>query len=283
MCFGVRDALNLALQQSGPMTILGDLVHNESVLNQLRHQGVQTRHQVADVSTDNVMITAHGTSNRIRDAIRQRGLTMVEATCPLVHFAHQSVLHLVSQGYHPVIIGQRDHVEVRGLTGDLEAYDVVLSEEEVDQLSPRPAFGLAAQTTQPMHRVLPLVERVRNRFPQSRFRFVDTVCQPTKQRQSAAEALARQCDVVLVIGGRHSNNTAELVATCRRHCERVHHIQGADDLHGDWFEDAGTVGLTAGTSTPDSLVDDVESWLRGFLSFQRELKQRSQTLSLSHD
>ena len=107
-----------------------------------------------------------------------------------------------------------------------------------------------------------LVNRLREFFPQSEVKFVDTVCRPTKQRQSAAVELASRCDVVIVIGGAHSNNTRELVATCRRHCARVHHVQTADDLRDEWFEDADTVGITAGTSTPDSVIDDIEAFLQ---------------------
>jgi 4-hydroxy-3-methylbut-2-enyl diphosphate reductase len=88
------------------------------------------------------------------------------------------------------------------------------------------------------------------------------VCQPTKQRQASAVEVARASDVVVVVGGAHSNNTRELAATCRRYCARVHHVQGADDLRAEWFEDAATVGLTAGTSTPDDIIDAVENWLQ---------------------
>ena len=107
-----------------------------------------------------------------------------------------------------------------------------------------------------------LVALIRDRFPESEVRFHDTVCQPTKQRQSAAIELAQQSDVVIVIGGAHSNNTGELVSTCRRFCPRVHHVQNASDLRAEWFQDASTIGITAGTSTPDSIIDQVENWLR---------------------
>ena len=106
------------------------------------------------------------------------------------------------------------------------------------------------------------MELIRQRFPDAEVRFVDTVCQPTKQRQNAATDLAQRCDVVVVIGGAHSNNTHELVRTCARYCQRVYHVQTAADLQPLWFAGAQTVGITAGTSTPDTLVDAVEDWLR---------------------
>jgi 4-hydroxy-3-methylbut-2-enyl diphosphate reductase len=130
---------------------------------------------------------------------------------------------------------------------------------------------LAAQTTQPIDRVRHLVALVQRRFPKAEVRFADTVCQPTKQRQVAALELAQQCDVVVVIGGAHSNNTRELVVTCQQHCERVHHVQTAADLRSVWFNGTERVGLTAGTSTPDTVIAEVEAWLEDFARFQSRL------------
>jgi 4-hydroxy-3-methylbut-2-en-1-yl diphosphate reductase len=264
MCFGVKDAIALALETAGhePLTILGDLVHNETVLAELRAQGIRLAQHPADVGTRTVMVTAHGASERVISETRGRGLNVLEATCPLVHAAHRSLAKLVHEGFHPVIIGKRDHVEVRGLTGDLDEFDVVLTGEDVAKLCERPRFGVVSQTTQPIEKVRHLVRLIRERFPRSEVCFIDTVCQPTKQRRNAAIELAQKCDVVVVIGGAHSNNTQELVKTCTRFCARVHHVQTADDLQIDWFVGAQTSGITAGTSTPDAVIDGVELWLK---------------------
>lgn len=266
MCFGVRDAIALALKhsQSEPLTILGDLVHNETVLSELRARGIRVAQQVGDVETPNVMVTAHGASEKAINGARGHGLRVTQATCPLVHVAHRAVNRLVQEGYHPIIIGKREHVEVRGLTEDLADFDVVLEEVDVFELREHARFGIAAQTTQPIEKVRHLVSLIRRRFPHSDVRFIDTVCQPTKQRQNAAIELAQQCDVVMVIGGAHSNNTHELVNTCKRFCSRVHHVQTAKDLREEWLAGAQTVGITAGTSTPDKLVDEIEEWLINF-------------------
>jgi len=264
MCFGVRDAIALAQQEATtrPLTILGDLVHNESVLTELRASGIQFQNDAREVATQTVMITAHGASEQKLRAVRERGLHVLEATCPLVHVAHRAVARLVADGFHPVIIGKSDHVEVRGITEDLAAYDVVLSDADVARLRERPRFGIAAQTTQPIERVRHLVGMIRGRFPKAEVRFIDTVCQPTKQRQHAAVELAQQSSVVVVIGGSHSNNTHELVRTCAAHCKRVHHIQTVADLQPDCFRPEDTVGLTAGTSTPDAVIEAVELRLK---------------------
>ena len=264
MCFGVRDAIALALEhaEAGPLTILGDLVHNTTVLADLQAKGIAIAHEAAQVKTHTVMVTAHGASERTLANTRAFGLDVVEATCPLVHVAHRAVRALVRDGYHPVIIGQRAHVEVRGLTEDLDDFDVVLNEEDVLKLDEHPRIGVAAQTTQSLERVQHLVALIRRQFPQSDVRFIDTVCQPTKQRQNAARELARQCDVVIVVGGATSNNTRELVNTCRHYCAHVHHVQTESDLRLEWFRAAGAVGITAGTSTPDLVIDRIDQRIR---------------------
>ncbi len=264
MCFGVRDAIALALEHANaaPLTILGDLVHNETVTAGLRARGIAIAREIADVTTPTVMVTAHGASERRLASTRARGLRVVEATCPLVHVAHEAVRALVRDGYHPVIIGQRSHIEVRGLTEDLEQFDVVLEDDDVWKLEEHPRIGVAAQTTQTVQRVQHLVALIRQRFPTSEVRVVDTVCKPTKQRQNAARDLARESDVVIVIGGASSNNTRELVKTCARYCGRVHHVQSDADLRPEWLLSAETVGITAGTSTPDEVIDRVEHRIR---------------------
>jgi len=261
MCFGVRDAITLAHEhaEAGPLTILGDLVHNPTVLSGLEAKGIAFARDVADVSTPTLMVTAHGTSERNLARTRALGFTVVEATCPLVTVAHRAVAALARDGYHIVIVGQRDHVEVRGLTGDLDRFDVILDDGDVLMLEEHPRIGVAAQTTQAIEKVRHLVDSIRRRFPQSDVRFADTVCKPTKQRQSAAVEMAQKADVVIVVGGRASNNTRELVKTCARYCARVHHVETDADVRREWLDNAAVVGLTAGTSTPDAVIDRVEA------------------------
>ncbi len=260
MCFGVRDAIALAKQESAtkPLTILGELVHNETVLGDLRASGVRFENHLSAVATPTVMISAHGASEVAIQRVRQRGHHVLEATCPLVHYAHGALRKLVNAGYYPVVIGKRDHVEVRGLTEDFVECDIVLNADEISRMQERPRYGVVSQTTQPIEKVRRLVGLLREKFPHSEVRFIDTVCQPTKQRQTAAIELAQKCDVVLVIGGANSNNTKELVSTCFQFCARVHHVQCADDLRCEWLQSVETIGLTAGTSTPDAVIDEVE-------------------------
>lgn len=264
MCFGVRDAIQLALHHSRqePLTILGDLVHNEQVLEQLRQQGVCLESRPEAVRTRMVMVTAHGASQRAMQRATDLGLKVLEATCPLVRLVHRTVATLVKEGYHPVIIGKPNHVEVKGLTEDLADYDVIDNGEDVDRITEHTRLGIVAQTTQPIDKVRQLVDLIRRRFPRAEVRFIDTVCRPTKQRQASAMELAQHADVVVVVGGARSNNTRELAASCQKYCARVHLVHSVADLQPEWFAGAQTVGITAGTSTPDEAVAEVELWFQ---------------------
>jgi 4-hydroxy-3-methylbut-2-enyl diphosphate reductase len=266
MCFGVRDAIKLAQEKAtnGPLTVLGDLVHNQGVLTALSKKGIESKSNPAEANTKSIMITAHGTSNRMRKHLVQRGFTVHDASCPLVRHAHRELEKLISIGCFPIIIGVEGHIEVKGLTGDLETYQVILSNEEVDTIPKHNRYGIVAQTTQPIQHVQHLVELIEQRFPESEVIFKDTVCQPTKNRQRAAIELAQKSDVVIVIGGMHSNNTHELVKVCSSECQHVYHVQNAADLEHAWFQSSDCIGITAGTSTPDNQIQEVvrqlENW-----------------------
>jgi 4-hydroxy-3-methylbut-2-enyl diphosphate reductase len=274
-CFGVRNAVALVANEArhGHVAVLGELVHNETVNAALRARGVQLTRDLDEIRADTVVVTAHGLSDAALARLRARAPRVLDATCPLVRRAHEALRRLVVEGFHPVVIGKRDHVEVRGLTEDFAEFDVVSEEDDVRLLAPRWQFGVVAQTTQPVERVARLVAAMRRRFPESEVRFVDTICCPTKQRQAAAISLARRCDAVVVIGGARSNNTRELAETCGRFCRRVFRVEGAEELDASWFANAETVGVTAGTSTPDEVIESVERWLWNLAEARHEVHQ----------
>src|SRR6266853_3958004 len=216
LCFGVRDAIAEAerLAQQGPLTILGELVHNPLVRERLAARGVREGRlgDPAGAPTAQVMITAHGASDAARAQWRGAGFGVFDGTCPLVRHAHDQLRLLVSLGYFPVVIGKRGHVEVEGLIGDFPGAHVV---EELADLAALPAserYGVISQTTQPSAKVTGLVEALRRARPRSEVRFSDTVGQPTKNRQRALRKLIAECDTMVVVGGRNSNNTLQLVA-----------------------------------------------------------------------
>lgn len=267
MCFGVRDAIDLALHltRQGGLTILGDLVHNPDVVEQMEGAGAVRARQSQDIDTRAVLLTAHGTAQRVKQQLRQEGHQVHDATCPLVKRAHLALARLVEEDRFPVVIGKAGHVEVNGLVGDYDDYVIVLEEDELDCLSgPVQAgrkLGVVAQTTQPIAHVEDMVEAIRRRFPGVDIRFIDTVCQPTKDRQEAIERLIEETEAIVVVGGPDSNNTRKLTELARERDRPAFQVAHAEELQADWFEGIRIVGLTAGTSTPDAVVEEVKSRL----------------------
>jgi 4-hydroxy-3-methylbut-2-enyl diphosphate reductase len=269
MCFGVRDAIDLALHltRQGPLTILGDLAHNPDIVRDMDRAGAARTSQPAEVKTRALLLTAHGTSQKVKSDLREKGHQVHDATCPLVKRAHLALTKLLAEGRHPVVIGEANHVEVRGLVGDLDQYTIVLSADHLVRLDDWAnrgcAFGVVSQTTQPLSLVLDLVEAMRQRFPKSDIRFIDTVCQPTKDRQEAMHRLAAEAEVIVVVGGADSNNSRKLTELARSLGRTAYQVASAADLRPEWFEGIHVVGVTAGTSTPDRAVHEVRAWLEG--------------------
>lgn len=266
MCFGVRDALRAthALAKQRPITVLGQLVHNPEVDRHLRALGTATGDlaDVASSTTADVVVTAHGASEKQRRDWKSAGFRVTDTTCPLVRKAHDSLALLVEEGFAPVVIGQASHAEVRGLVGDFPQAIVALDEGDIDAIAFRPRFGVISQTTQPLEIVLRLIERLKRKHPAAEVRFIDTVCHPTKQRQDALEELCRHNELIIVIGGRNSNNTRQLAEKARRLGRDAIQIESAADLRPGWLRGVKSVGVTAGTSTLDETVDAVVAGLR---------------------
>ena len=275
MCFGVRDAIAQAedLAQHAPLTILGELVHNPIVRERLRAQDVVEGSLDRPQSTSaRVMITAHGTSDAKRAMWRDRGFDVADGTCPLVRHAHEHLKGLVAAGYFPVVIGKVGHVEVRGLTEDFPEACVVDLASDVLKLPRRDRYGVISQTTQPIDRVRALVAEIERLNPESKVRFVDTVCKPTKDRQSALRKLINATDAIVVVGGRESNNTRQLVETCRAAGKRAFHIERPGELQVEWFDNIDIVGVTAGTSTLRETVEAAHERLKQISHGKRKQK-----------
>jgi 4-hydroxy-3-methylbut-2-enyl diphosphate reductase len=266
MCFGVRDAIAEAerLAAGAPLTVLGELVHNPVVRERLEQRGVR-RAQLQDLgsaATHQVMITAHGASDAKRQAWRDAGFAVTDGTCPLVRRAHEQLRLLVQRRYFPVVIGKRGHVEVEGLIGDFAGAVVLERAEEISELPQTEKwFGVISQTTQPIEHVLSIVAAIRRARPDAEVRFCDTVCQPTKNRQSALQKLLASCDTIVVVGGQHSNNTRQLVHAARAAGRRALHIERPEELRAEALAGANNVGLTAGTSTLKDTVAAVHDRL----------------------
>ena len=263
-CFGVRDAISLALEfeHKEDLTILGQLVHNPQVAYDLKKSGIKMVQSIDEkINTKYVMITAHGISEHIKKQLLDDGYYVQDASCPLVVRVHKAIRKLVRDGYFPVVIGQKEHVEVRGIVGDLKEYEIILKEEDISRLDPHKKIGIVSQTTQPIKSVLKIVEGIK-KYTQAKVKFVDTVCQPTKDRQKAIEDLCKEVDIVMVIGGFNSSNTKKLKDVSEKKGLRTHHIEGISNIKKEWFLPHDRVGISAGTSTPSHIIDEVYKYLQ---------------------
>jgi len=260
-CFGVRDALAAAEETPRPhaVTIHGELVHNERVQMRLDSLGF---HSAAENDrgrippTPLVMITAHGVSDRERNRLEQGGKQLIDTTCPLVQKVHRAAQLLAAEGRHVLIIGRPGHVEVQGILEDLASGEVVESEQSVKPY-PHERLGIVCQSTTPPRLAAAVNAAIRAANPRADIRFIDTICQPTRDRQDAVVRLLPLVDAVVVVGGRNSNNTRELAALCRDRGVPAYHVQTAADLDARWFRGCRVVGLTAGTSTLDETIEEV--------------------------
>lgn len=266
MCFGVRDALSAIEQVADPsaVTIHGELVHNGEVLQLLESRGFHQSHEDSRQvpATPQVLITAHGVSNRERQKLREAGKTLIDTTCPLVHKAHDAAQLLQADGRRVIVIGRPDHVEVRGMVEDLDDAVVVQVVQNVVRWSER-RIGVVCQTTTPSERVDEIMLAIRRENGHADIRLIDTVCNPTKARGAALEALMPQIDALVVVGGRESNNTRQLVVRGQQRGIATVHIENEGELDPDWFDGRQVVGLTAGTSTLPATIDAVYERLIG--------------------
>jgi 4-hydroxy-3-methylbut-2-enyl diphosphate reductase len=265
ICTGVRRALELAEQIDHPetVTIYGKLVHNEAVQVRLQAGGFRIGAE-PDVTrlpeTPNVLIPAHGISDRRRRNLQAAGKRLIDATCPLVRRVHQAAQALQADGYHVLVIGQPDHVEVLGIIEDLSSYSVLSEVGDVCTF-PHRRLGIVCQTTTPSRLAEEIHLAVRMRNLRAEVRFENTICRATRQRQWAVERLLPQVDAMVVVGGRDSNNTRQLADTSRRRGVPTYHIQSAADIDPEWFWGCNTVGLAAGTSTAETAIQDTHEAL----------------------
>ena len=237
-CYGVQRALDMALAaapQAGECTqvhTLGPLIHNPIVVRELAEAGVGLADTLDDATSGTVIIRAHGVVPQVIDAARERGLNVVDATCPYVKKVHVAAERLVREGYRVIVVGEPGHPEVEGILGHAgDDAQVVSCAADADALSLKGKVGLVVQTV------------------------INTICAATSERQQAAATLANRCDCMVIVGGKNSGNTRRLAQICADACERTHHIEEASELQAAWFADAHHIGITAGASTPQEHIE----------------------------
>jgi 4-hydroxy-3-methylbut-2-enyl diphosphate reductase len=261
-CFGVRRAINLALRtlaknRPAPVVSLGDLIHNPQTVDRLAGMGLTVIGSLDEAPLGaTLLIRSHGLDPRLVQAARERGVTIVDATCPDVRKAQEAAEELRAADCQVVIVGDRGHPEVEALMGAAgPAAAVVDSPEAAAQVDVRAPVGVVAQTTQPPARVEACVRALQERGLE--VRAVKTTCGATEQRQEEAAAMAKKHPVMVVVGGRKSANTARLAELCRAAGARTYQVEGADELRPAWFAGCESAGVTAGASTPDWVIEEV--------------------------
>ena len=272
-CFGVRDAISAAERVQHPehVTVYAELVHNADVSRRLDERNFETlREAEREIipGRPKVMITAHGISQARRQNLLDAGKELIDTTCPLVQRAHDAARMLAERDHFVVVIGSNRHVEVLGIIEDLPEgrWAVVATASEVGRYDAC-QIGIISQTTMPDGIAEQCRQKVADLNPQASIRWINTICRPTRQRQTAVDQLCEQAEIIIVVGGKNSNNTQRLVERCQSHQRVAYQIQTHLDIHPDWLEGIERIGLTAGTSTPDSTIDRVEEHLRA-LTYQ---------------
>lgn len=264
VCFGVRRALDLVIgeiEKGGALATLGPLIHNPQVVSQLEEKGVRVVRSVCEVERGGLVMPSHGVPVEVREAAEAAGLRVIDATCPFVATVHEKARELASQGRRVVVVGDPGHSEVRAILSAAGEGAVVVSgaheARAIDWSGAR--VGIVSQTTQAAERFGEVVGVIAAAARE--VVAYNTICYATTHRQSAARELAPRVQAMFVVGGRNSANTNRLTQICQESGVPTYHIETASEIRDEWVAGMSTVGLTAGASTPDWLIEEVRARL----------------------
>ena len=275
-CFGVQRAVDKVYEliDSCPdrLFTLGPIIHNEEVVNDLEKKGVRVASEeelktLPEGST--VVIRSHGVGKKVYDQVKECGLSYVDVTCPFVLKIHRIVEKESKAGSHIVIIGDPDHPEVVGICGwCIGSYTVIRTKQDALDFVPPESKNvcIVSQTTFNYNKFKDLVEILREKRYDNTvlniLNILNTICNATEERQREAKSIAGEVDTMLVVGGRHSSNTQKLFEICKKECENTYYIQTPVDLDSDMFQCSSYVGITAGASTPNKIIEEVQEHVR---------------------
>lgn len=268
-CFGVKRAIDTVYQEiekGEKVFTLGPIIHNEQVVQELEEKGVQVINSIeelADIKDGTVVIRSHGVSEQVIRQLEKYDIKIVDATCPFVSKIHRIVQEKYREGFQIVIIGNRTHPEVEGINGWCENSAIVLetvSEAESFRPDPQKKLCIVSQTTFNYKKFKDMVDIFEKKSYD--ILVMNTICNATEERQTEAAAIAGDSDAMIVIGGKHSSNTQKLYEICKNVCPDTHFIQTLDDLDLKQFQSFRSVGITAGASTPNNIIKEVQSYVR---------------------
>ena len=269
-CFGVKRAVDTVYEQvdvcDGPIYTYGPIIHNEEVVKDLESKGVvvlRTEEELDNVENGTVIIRSHGVEKRIYDKLEAKGLRVVDATCPFVKKIHNIVRKESAEGKYILIIGNPDHPEVIGIRGWAgEHAAVIRNADDIENIdfSKNRKICVVSQTTFNYNKFKDLVEIIKKKSYD--ISVLNTICNATKERQTEAQSIAESVDAMIVIGDKHSSNTQKLFEICRKACNNTYYIQTLDDLDLNQLGSVETVGITAGASTPNNIIEEVQNNVR---------------------
>lgn len=260
-CFGVKRALEIALKTAAEhknVYMLGDIVHNETVVRQIQHAGIKKIKQLTEGKNKFLLIRAHGASLRMVNKAKKCGFNIIDATCPMVKEIHSIAKDMKKRGYQVIVIGDKKHDEVAGIIGQLNSKALVLENSKqlpVRKLKQIKRAAVVVQSTQNIDNVLEIVRRLKSYIRD--LQFVNTICRPTRIKQEEIKRLPLENDLVLIIGSRESANTKRLYQIAKGLNQKTFWVQSEKDLKPKWFKGVKTVGITAGASTPDTTTHAV--------------------------
>lgn len=284
-CWGVRRALDIIEDAATPesrVAPIGDIIHNPQVVHRLREQGVEGAQDLDEAESRGyrrVAITAHGYGPQLSETAKARGLEMIDTTCPLVTKVQRLAQKLVKQGYYLVVYGDSYHPEIKGVLGWASTSKSVAAkkieelpwnakrgEEGEGKVAPPRKVALVSQTTKNIDELMEFANKLQAMVVPlgGEFRLCNTICEPTTERQEALKRLVDQVDLILAVGGRKSSNTARLADVGNQRGVESHHIERPEEIDPNWLEDIVNVGVTAGASTPDDVIEEVVEYLTRF-------------------
>jgi 4-hydroxy-3-methylbut-2-enyl diphosphate reductase len=265
-CAGVTNAINLAeevLQTEGKIFSLGPIIHNSDVVNKLSAKGLKTVDNIEDITSGTVLIRSHGAAPEEIERLKAKGLKIIDATCVLVKRVQKIAAELEKQGYTVVVMGNKDHPEVKAVVGCVEHATVVADEKDLEKLPVDGSLGIVCQTTQsPEYFTRMLCAICRGGF--SRLQAINTLCREAVKRQESAVELCKKVDIMFVLGGLDSANTRKLAELCRQHNSQTYHLQNWNEFDKSKLAGKKTAGVTAGASTPEWIITEFVQKLSAF-------------------
>ena len=272
-CFGVRDAVNLAYDtadKDGDVYMLGHIVHNENVVKDLDNAGAKVVDSLENIPKNKpVLFRAHGTSVETWDNANKKNMNIIDATCPLVLEIHDEVKKLEAEGRKIIIVGDHGHDEVKGIASQVKDPIIVSSSKEALTLRKYKRAGVVSQSTQTIENVQEIINIIMTKVFD--LRFVNTICFPTKRNQTQIKELAKQCDLMVVIGSFTSANSKRLTALAKERNDKSYQVTNADEINPNWFKEVEIVGISAGASTPDNIINDVLKKIKKIGNVEKEI------------